>query len=166
MKHRRHIHIGELLLHLGLVHVDQLQETLEYQKTHRPKQKLGELLLDRGLIDEAALIRTIYKQSQQIDPPGKRSGGKFAALIIYGLLRHEELEAFVKQAEREKSAVETVLMKQKRLTKQQLGAALSAYYQCPFKEYDEKLLIAPECVNEIQPKLFKDQLLDPAARHR
>jgi type II secretory ATPase GspE/PulE/Tfp pilus assembly ATPase PilB-like protein len=155
VKHRRHIHIGELLLHLGLVHVDQLQEALEYQKTHRPKQKLGELLLDRGLIDEAALIRTLYKQSQQVDPPGKRSGGKFAALIIYGLLRQEELDAFVKQAEREKSAVETVLMKQKRLTKQQLGAALSAYYQCPFKEYDEKLLIAPECVNDINPNYLK-----------
>src|SRR5688572_17304938 len=79
VKHRRHIHIGELLQHLGLVHADQLQEALEYQKNHRPKRKLGELLVDRGLIDEAALIRTLYKQSQQVDAPGKRTGGKFAA---------------------------------------------------------------------------------------
>jgi phage gp46-like protein len=155
VKHRRHMHIGELLLHLGLVHADQLQEALEYQKNHRPKRKLGELLVDRGLIDEAALIRTLYKQSQQVDAPGKRTGGKFAALIVCGLLRQEELDAAVKQAERERSPVETVLLKQKRLTRQQLGAALSAYYQCPFKEYDDKLLIAPECVSDINPNYLK-----------
>ncbi|HVR16523.1 MAG TPA: ATPase, T2SS/T4P/T4SS family [Candidatus Limnocylindrales bacterium] len=155
VKHRRHIHIGELLVHLGLIQTDQLQEVLEYQKKHHTKKKLGELLLEKGLIDEAALIRALYKQSQQTDPPGKRSGGKFAALIISGRLQQQELDAIVKRAERERTAVETVLMKQKHLSKQELGAALSAYYQCPFKEYDEKVLLAPECVSGINPNYLK-----------
>ena len=155
VKHRRHIHIGELLVHLGLIETDQLQEALEYQKKHHTKKKLGELLLEKGLIDEAALIRALYKQSQQTDPPGKRSGGKFAALIISGRLQQQELDAIVKRAERERTAVETVLMKQKHLSKQELGAALSAYYQCPFKEYDEKVLLAPECVSGINPNYLK-----------
>ena len=155
VKHRRHIHIGELLVHLGLIQTDQLQEVLEYQKKHHTKKKLGELLLEKGLIDEAALIRALYKQSQQTDPPGKRSGGKFAALIISGRLHQQELDALVKHAERERTAVETVLMKQKHLSKHEIGAALSAYYQCPFKEYDEKVLIAPECVSGINPNYLK-----------
>ncbi len=155
VKHRRHIHIGDLLVHLGLIETDQLQEVLEYQKRHHTKKKLGELLLEKGLIDEAALIRALYKQSQQADPPAKRSGGKFAALIISGRLQQQELDAIVKRAERERTAVETVLMKQKHLSKQELGAALSAYYQCPFKEYDEKVLIAPECVSGINPNYLK-----------
>jgi len=155
VKHRRHIHIGELLVHLGLIQTDQLQEVLEIQKKHHTKKKLGELLLEKGLIDEAALIRALYKQSQQTDPPGKRSGGKFAALIISGRLQQQELDAIVKRAERERTAVETVLMKQKHLSKQELGAALSAYYQCPFKEYDEKMLLAPECVSGINPNYLK-----------
>jgi hypothetical protein len=161
VKHRRHIHIGELLVHLGLIDFDQLQETLEYQKNHCPKQKLGELLLERGLIDEAALIRALYKQAQQVDPPVKRTGGKFAALIHYGRLQQHELDAIVKQAEREKLSVETLLMKRKHLTKQELGAALSAYYQCPFIEYDEKLLIPPECVNGINPNYLKTNFWIP-----
>jgi len=59
VKHRRHIHIGELLVHLGLIDIDQLQDVLEFQKRHHTKKKLGELLLERGLIDEAALIRAL-----------------------------------------------------------------------------------------------------------
>lgn len=155
VKHRRHIHIGDLLVHLGLLQTDQLQEALDYQKSHHPKKKLGELLLEKGLVDESALIRVLYKQSQQVDSPAKRTGGKFAALILYGRLQQQELDAIVNQAEREKSSVETLLMKEKNLTKQELGAALSAYYQCPFVEYDEKFLIAPECVNGINPNYLK-----------
>ena len=46
-------------------------------------------------------------------------------------------------------------MEQKELTKLELGAALSAYYQCPFQEYDEKLLIDPLCVRGINPHYLK-----------
>src|SRR5882762_11636294 len=41
VKHRRHIHIGDLLVHLGLIPTDQLQEMLEYQIRLHPKKKLG-----------------------------------------------------------------------------------------------------------------------------
>src|SRR6266550_1892463 len=155
VKHRRHIHIGDLLVHLGLIQPDALQEALENQKRHPQKKKLGVLLLEKGLIDEGSLIRVLYKQSQLTDPPGKHIGGKFAPLIISGRVQPHELDAIVKKAERERRPVETVLMQQKHLTKQELGAALSAYYQCPFKEYDEKVLIAPEGVNGINPSYLK-----------
>ncbi len=155
VKHRRHIHIGELLVHLGLLPTEQLQEILECQIRLHPKKKLGELLIERGLIDEATLIRALYKQSQQTNPPGKRTGGKFAPLIISGRLQPQELDAMVRIAESKHVPVETVLMQQKQVTKQELGAALSAYYQCPFKEYDEKVLLAPECVSGINPSYLK-----------
>jgi type II secretory ATPase GspE/PulE/Tfp pilus assembly ATPase PilB-like protein len=97
----------------------------------------------------------LYKQSQEGDPPAKRTGGKFAALIISGHLQPHELEAVIKRAENERRPVENLLMEQKQLTKAELGAALSAYYQCPFREYDEKLIIAPECVSGINPNYLK-----------
>jgi type II secretory ATPase GspE/PulE/Tfp pilus assembly ATPase PilB-like protein len=155
VKHRRHIQIGELLVHLGLIPTDQLQEILEYQIRLHPKKKLGALLVEKGLIDDGALIRALYKQSQQTDPPGRRTGGKFAPLIVSGRLQPQELDAIVRIAESKRLPVETVLMERKHVTKQELGAALSAYYQCPFKEYDEKVLIAPECVSGINPSYLK-----------
>jgi hypothetical protein len=155
VKHRRHIHLDELLVHLGLLQMDELQEALECQKRQLPRKKLGAVLVEKGLIDEPALIRALYKQSQHASPPGKRTGGKFAALIISGRLQQQELDAIVKKAEVERRPVESLLIEQRRLTKQELGAALSAYYQCPFKEYDEKHLIAPECVSGIHPNYLK-----------
>jgi type II secretory ATPase GspE/PulE/Tfp pilus assembly ATPase PilB-like protein len=155
VKHRRHLQLGELLVHLGLIEVDQLNDVLEYQKTFHPKKKLGALLIEKGLIDDATLIHAMYKQSQQSDPPGKRTGGKFAALIISGRLQPDELDAIVTKAERDRRPVENLLMERKQLTKRELGAALSAYYQCPFREYDEKLIIAPDCVSGINPNYLK-----------
>ena len=155
VKHRRHMHLGELLVHLGLLQMDELQEALEHQQRQHPRKKLGAVLLEKGLIDDPALIRALYKQSQHTSPPGKRSGGKFAALIISGRIQLHELDGLVKRAEIERRSVESLLIEQKKLTKQELGAALSAYYQCPFKEYDERLLIAPEFVNGINPNYLK-----------
>ena len=155
VKHRRHLHLGELLVHLGLLQLDDLHEALECQKQQQPRKKLGAVLVEKGLIDEPALIRALYKQSQHVSPPGKRTGGKFAALIISGRLQQQELDAIVKKAETTRRSVESLLIEQRKLTKQELGAALSAYYQCPFKEYDEKHLIAPECVIGINPNYLK-----------
>jgi len=155
VKHRRHIHLGELLVHLGVLQMDQLQEALEEQKRQHPKKKLGDVLVERGLIDEPALIRALYKQSQHTSPPSRRTGGKFAALIISGRIQPQELDAVVRKAEVARRSVESLLIEQKGLSKQELGAALSAYYQCPFKEYDDKLLIAPECVSGINPAYLK-----------
>jgi type II secretory ATPase GspE/PulE/Tfp pilus assembly ATPase PilB-like protein len=154
-QHRRHIHLGELLTHLGLVKMDQLQDALEEQKTKHPRKKLGALLLDKGLLYEPTLIRVLYQQSQLRDPAGKRSGGRFAALIISGRIQPHELATLIKKAESDRRPIETVLMQEKHLTKQELGAALSAYYQCPFKEYDDRVLIAPECVRGINPSYLK-----------
>jgi len=155
VKHRRRLHLGELLLHLGLIDAEQLRDVLEYQKKFHSKKKLGALLIEKGLLDNPTLIRTLYKQSQQGDPPTKRSGGKFAALVISGRLDAHELDAIIKKAERERRSVETVLMEQKQLTKIELGAALSAYYQCPFQDYDEKLLIDLDSVSGINPNYLK-----------
>lgn len=155
VKHRHRLQLGELLVHLGLIEIDQLHKVLEHQKKSHSKKKLGALLIEMGLIDDASLIRTLYKQSQQSNPPVKRTGGKFAALIISGRLQPHELEAIIKKAERERRPVENVLMEEKELTKVELGTALSAYYQCPFQDYDEKLMIAPECVSGINPNYLK-----------
>src|SRR6185503_13651769 len=109
VKHRRRLQLGELLVHLGLIDGDQLHKMLDHQKKSHSKKKLGALLIEMGLIDDPTLIRALYKQSQQGDPPGKRTGGKFAALIISGRLQPDQLEAIVKKAERERRPVENLL---------------------------------------------------------
>ncbi|HEU4638576.1 MAG TPA: hypothetical protein VFS84_06960, partial [Candidatus Binatia bacterium] len=80
VKHRRRIPLGELLVHLGLLTPSQVQSALDQQKELNPHKKLGAVLIEKGYIDEAALIRALYEQSQAGNCQ-KPKQGKFDALV-------------------------------------------------------------------------------------
>jgi hypothetical protein len=67
----------------------------------------------------------------------------------------ESLEAALKQAQAEHVAVEGILMHRYRVNKKVLGAALSAYFRCPFMDYDETRIPSREHVQEISPAYLK-----------
>ena len=136
-KHHRRIPLGEMLVHLDLISMEQLKEALELQQRERPKRKIGTVMIEKGLIDEPTLIHALYEQSQLNHAGAQRSLGKFEALVVAGRLERHELEAALIQAQAQHVAVESILMQRYRINKKVLGAALSAFYRCPFIEYDE-----------------------------
>ena len=146
VKHHRRIPLGELLVHLGLITAEQVQSALEQQQKQKPHKKLGAVLVEKGYIDEATLIRALYDQSQ---------ARKFQALVAAGRLSQRDLDTVVREAEIHRRPVETLLMERYKLRKQEVGAALSLFYNCPFKEYDEMLLPAWDYVREINPNYLK-----------
>jgi type II secretory ATPase GspE/PulE/Tfp pilus assembly ATPase PilB-like protein len=160
VKHHRRIPLGELLVHLGLISPEQVQSALEQQKTQRPHKKLGAVMVEKGYIDEATLIRTLYQQSQA-DESEQGKTGKFHALVASGLLTQRELDTAIRDSETHRRPVETLLMERHKLRRQEVGAALSLFYQCPFKEYDERLLPALDSVREINPNYLKANLWIP-----
>jgi hypothetical protein len=137
VKHRRRIPLGELLVHLGLLNPGQVQGALEQQKKLHPHKKLGAVLIDKGYIDEAALIRALYEQSQAGNCE-KPKQGKFAALVATRRLSQRDLDLALREAQIQQRPVEVLLMERYKLKKQEVGGALSVFYGCPFKEYDEK----------------------------
>ncbi|MPZ75810.1 MAG: general secretion pathway protein GspE [Deltaproteobacteria bacterium] len=160
-KHHRRIPLGELLLHLGLISTDQLESVLQEQQTQNPRKKLGSLLVEKGLIDEAALIRALYEQSQQANECGQRKPDKFDALVAMGCLDQGELDTALREARTRQRPVETLLMEQYRLSKQEIGAALSAFYLCPFMEYDDRQPVAPDCMRGINLNYLKSNYWIP-----
>ncbi len=66
--HRKNIRIGDLLVNLGMISVDQLKEALESQKAKGGK--VGEILVEMGFITEASLINALAVQLgvPKIDP--------------------------------------------------------------------------------------------------
>jgi type II secretory ATPase GspE/PulE/Tfp pilus assembly ATPase PilB-like protein len=160
-KHHRRIPIGELLVHLGLITADQLNNALDLQQQERPRRKLGTVMIKKGLIDEATLIRVLYSQSQsshsseKTNLSDKHSLKKFEPLVIAGRLTEHELEAAFKRAQLQRLPVEKILMERYQLTKKELGAALSAYYHCPFMEYDPARIPPREHVQKISPAYLK-----------
>ncbi|HYY24073.1 MAG TPA: ATPase, T2SS/T4P/T4SS family [Candidatus Udaeobacter sp.] len=154
VKYHRRIPLGELLVHLGLITADQVQSALEQQTKQKPHRKLGAVLVEKGYIDEATLIRALYDQSQASDSANGQTG-KFHALVAAGRLSQRDLDAVIREAETHRRPVETLLMERHKLRKQEVGAALSLFYKCPFKEYDERLLPAWDYVREINPNYLK-----------
>jgi type II secretory ATPase GspE/PulE/Tfp pilus assembly ATPase PilB-like protein len=154
-KHHRRIPLGELLIHLGLVSADQLQSALEQQHREQPRRKLGSVLIDKGLFDSATLIRVLYEQAHRGSGAQKHDQGKFDALVVAGRLTRSDLDDALKQARQQQAPIEQILTKRHRLSKKELGAALSAYYQCPFLEYDEGRAPPREHVQRISPTYLK-----------
>ena len=56
----KHIRLGDLLIQVGLITEEQLQEALALQKTSR--DRLGKVLIDNGFITEAQLIEALRMQ--------------------------------------------------------------------------------------------------------
>jgi type II secretory ATPase GspE/PulE/Tfp pilus assembly ATPase PilB-like protein len=154
-KHHKRIPVGELLVHLGLITTDQLAEALELQQTDRPRRKLGTVMIKKGLIDEPTLIRVLYKQSQSSHSGEKQNLQKFDALVIAGRLTDHELDAAAKRAQLQQLPIEKILVDRYQLTKKELGAALSAFYRCPFMEYDASRIPPREHVQQISPAYLK-----------
>ena len=161
VKHRRHIPLGELLVHLGLISMEQLGSVLEQQRKEKPRKKVGTLLVEKGLIDEATLIKALYQQSRHASNGAGPKPGKFDALVATGRLSQRDLDTVMAEARRRDCPVETLLIEQRRLSKREVGTALSAFYQCAFMEYDEARLLMPECARGININYLKSNFWIP-----
>lgn len=148
-KYPQHRLLDELLLQLGLATEEQIHKALEHQKT--TKQKIGEILVEQGVITEAALCTAVYHQSQF----PKKVSGKFEALVAARRIGQQQLDAAIAEAREQRCQVEAVLMERYHLSRQEIGRALSTFYRCPFVEYDERRVIDPGLVQEINPGYLK-----------
>jgi type II secretory ATPase GspE/PulE/Tfp pilus assembly ATPase PilB-like protein len=95
---------------------------------------------------------------------GLRRGGKFDYLVHQHHVTQEELNAAVAEARRRQVDVESVLLEQYKVPKSELGAALSAYYRCPFIEYDERVLPPPELLKDLKLEYLKRNTWLPIRR--
>lgn len=142
-KYRQRLLLGELLVNLSLVSQAQIDEALQIQK--RTKQKLGKILLDKGWVDEKTLVQTLFLQAEST----QRRMGRFDGLLAAKQLTQEQLDNARTAAREEGCTVEAVLMEKYSISKQAIGASLSAYANCPFLEYDENLKIPSQLIKGI-----------------
>jgi type II secretory ATPase GspE/PulE/Tfp pilus assembly ATPase PilB-like protein len=150
-KHGRRLLLGELLALTEVITPAQLQAALREQRTQGPRKKLGALLIDHGWLDEKTLRYALYQQVRFADKAIHRLFQKFEALLINECLTPQDLLAAIVEARERHRPVETVLMERYQISKQEIGYALTAFYQCPFVEYDEKRQLTPALLQGIKP---------------
>lgn len=148
-KYRQRLLLGEILVHLNLVSQEQIDLALKIQK--QTKQKLGTILLEKGWLTEAILIQALFQQAEN----AKRRMGRFDGLITSQRITQAQLEAARAEAREEGCPIETILLEKYHVSKQDLGASLSAYANCPFLEYNESNKIEYGLVKDINPNYLR-----------
>jgi type II secretory ATPase GspE/PulE/Tfp pilus assembly ATPase PilB-like protein/GAF domain-containing protein len=103
-----------------------------------------------------------HYQVVQSNPPRRTT--KFGYLLEHELISREELETAIADARRKKQDVEAVLLDQYRVPKAEIGKSLSAFYGCPFVEYDEKITIDPALIKGINFDYLKTNRWVPLRR--
>ena len=138
-QHGRRLFLGEWLALTGVITDGQLRAALRQQRTQgSQKHPLGALLIAQGWLTDTTLQQALTQQAQLTEKTISPCFQKFGALLTNQCLPPQDLLAAIVEAQARRCPVDTVLMEHYQITKQEIGYALSAFYQCPFVAYDEK----------------------------
>ena len=98
--------------------------------------------IDELSIKELAKILGIALYNQKRMARGR--GNKFSYLLEHQLLTDKELAKATADARQRKEPIEQVLLKDLKLSKEDIGKSLSYYYKVPFEAYNEQIMIPGE----------------------
>ncbi|MFP4158272.1 MAG: ATPase, T2SS/T4P/T4SS family [Desulfobacterales bacterium] len=131
------------------------------------KYELGQALEQR---DYKELAVECYKSVQNIDPvyprikekieavePGRRFESRYDYLLRNEIVTTGQLQKALALSKKTRKSVEHVLMEQFKVSKDQIGKSLSAYYNCPFKAYNPNMEVPYELLTNLKkPFLLQD----------
>src|SRR6266571_4425757 len=103
-------------------------------------------------------------QSQELIQSQARPKTKFDYLLAQHLISPQELSSAVAEARRRQTDVESILIEQYKVPKGDLGASLSQFYECPFVEYDERILPPPDLVKGLRLEYLRRNFWLPLRR--
>jgi type II secretory ATPase GspE/PulE/Tfp pilus assembly ATPase PilB-like protein len=103
-------------------------------------------------------LRNHYQLSQ------RRPATKFDYLLEQNLITRNELDTAIAEARRKSQDVETVLLDEYRVPKQEIGKALSTFFGCPFVEFDERVTVDPAMIKGINFDYLKTNYWVPLRR--
>jgi len=86
-------------------------------------------------------------------------------LVFRGVLSRDDLEQAVIDAKEGQADLEALLLDRYHVSSQDLGAALSDFYQCPYLPYDERTAIDPDLLKTLNRDYLRNNLWLPIARH-
>ncbi|MES0362329.1 MAG: GspE/PulE family protein [Desulfobacteria bacterium] len=85
----------------------------------------------------------------------KARPGKFDYLIENGLVTQKELDKAILEARKTRQDIEALLMKAYKISKKDIGQALSHYYRVPFVEYNERVPIPGDLLAGLKVPFMK-----------
>jgi len=103
-------------------------------------------------------------QSQEAAQSQGRPKTKFDYLLAQHRITPEELGSAVAEARRRQSDVESILIEQYQVPKAELGIALSQFFECPFVEFDDKIIPPPDLMKGLRIEYLRRNFWLPLRR--
>ena len=103
-------------------------------------------------------------QSQELIQSQARSRTKFDYLLAQHRIEPSELSSAVAEARRRQTDVESILIEQYKVPKNEIGISLSQFYECPFVEYDERILPPPDLMKGLRIEYLRRNFWLPLRR--
>jgi type II secretory ATPase GspE/PulE/Tfp pilus assembly ATPase PilB-like protein len=120
--------------------------------------------------DEASVARLAktlgiaFHNQAQISQGQARPRTKFDYLLAQHRVTQEELNSALAESRRRQTDVESILVEQYQVPKNELGISLSQFYRCPFVEFDEKIIPPPDLMRDLRPEYLKRNFWLPLRR--
>ncbi len=118
---------------------------------------------DESAVKEIARVLGIaFFKNQKIAE--RKRPTKFDYLITHNIITEKELNEAIATARKKKVSVESVLISDFNVPKEEIGKSLSQYYRVPFIAYDENMVIPGELLKGLKPNFLKNNGFVPIAQ--
>jgi len=108
--------------------------------------------------------QTQLSQSQELAQSQTRPKTKFDYLLAQHRITKDELASAIAEARRRQVDVESILIEQYKVPRTDLGTSLSQFYECPFIEYDDKIIPPPDLMKGLRMEYLRRNFWLPLKR--
>ncbi len=182
----KNVRLGEVCVHIGQLYLklDMPFDAIEYlekgiQDPDLPKKMRLEALYHLSLtlektgavnkavhvLEELVSIDSSFRNAQerlkQLGQTAKKFG-RFYYLIRNKILTEEQLERAKELARQSRKTIESMLINQFGIDKDEIGNSLSEYFHCPFVEFNEiEVGATPKAISGIKEHFFRTNVCIP-----
>ncbi len=120
-------------------------------------------LEDQKSVTEIAKVLGIaFYNHQRLKQQAKKT--KFDYLISNSIIAQKDLDQSMVLARKMKSSVESILMSDYHVSKEDIGKSLSEFYHTRFIPFDERMVIPGQLLKNLRPAFLKSNLFVPVAQ--
>jgi type II secretory ATPase GspE/PulE/Tfp pilus assembly ATPase PilB-like protein len=120
-------------------------------------------LEDQSSVQEIAKVLGIAFFNNQ-KATQKRRPTKFDYLIANNIITERDLEQAISTSRKIKKPVESILVSDLQVTREDIGKSLAAYYKTRFIPYDEKMVIPGDTLKGLRASFLKNNIFVPVSQ--
>jgi type II secretory ATPase GspE/PulE/Tfp pilus assembly ATPase PilB-like protein len=117
---------------------------------------------ESSVLEIAKVLGVAFFKNQKVAQ--RRKPSKFDFLISNNIITNKDLERAMITARKSKKPVESALISDFNVSKEDIGKTLSSYYKTRFIPYDEKMVIPGELLKGLRPSFLRNNIFVPISQ--